>query len=138
MVPFSVNLLALPSRLNRICRSLGDVRVYAAQFTGVQDQLVALLVHQRRGGVDHAFEERAHRQLLQAQLHLSCLDLGKIEYVVDQPQQMFAGDMNLFQVRYQIDMAIVLGFLGQQFAVADNRVQGRAQFMAHVGQIHAL
>ena len=116
----------------------GDIGMHGARVHDLQHQPVTVLVHQRFGGIDHTLEQRAHLDRLQVQLHLARLDLGQIQHVVDQPQQMLAGNMNLFQIRDQFNVAIVHGLLGQQLAVTNDRVQRRAQLVAHIGQKHAL
>ena len=66
--------------------------------------------------------------------HAPRFDLRQIEDPADQRQQMFAGGVDLAEVRQEIVLAEVLAFFLQQFRITDDRVQRRAQFMRHVGE----
>ena len=76
---------------------------------------------------------------LQAQLHLSRLDLGQVEYVVDQAEKMLAARMDL-RKKSLLRGAVVLTFrcVDEQLREADDRVERSAQLVAHVGEEHAL
>ena len=79
------------------------------------------------------------RDHLQPQLHLAGFNLRQVEDVVDQPQQMFAAGEDLIQEPLP-SAAVVLSVAGvdHQLGETDDRVQWRSQFVAHVGQEHAL
>jgi hypothetical protein len=61
------------------------------------------------------------------------LDLGQVEDVVDQGEQVLAGRVDLLQVGQERLPADLFGLLLEELAVADYGVEGRAQLMAHVG-----
>ena len=90
------------------------------------------LVGQHQHGV---VEQVAHRENGFAQLHLAGVDLGKIQHVIDQVEQMGArlehvfGIFGIFGVA---ERAIEFGL--DDLGKAQDGVQGRAQFVAHAGQ----
>ena len=72
---------------------------------------------------------------LRRDLHAAGLDLGDVEQIVDQRQQMRAGGMNvagIFLVARRADRAEA--FLGDDLGEAQNGVQRRAQLVAHIGE----
>ena len=72
--------------------------------------------------------------VLEEQVHLARFDLGDVQDVVDHRQQMLAGGADLLQVGNLLSAAVKLGILKQDLAVADHRVEWRAQLVAHLGQ----
>ena len=101
-------------------------------------QPVAFLLHQgfhRRGDLAGQLGDAG---VLAMHLHLDGLDLGDVEYAVDEVQQMAGVGLDLFQVGQHAVDAEVGEFLLQHLGVADDGAQGRAQFMAHVGDEQAL
>ena len=76
--------------------------------------------------------------MLRQQLHLAGLDLGEVEDVVDDREQVLAGPVDLLQVGRRVLLDVLGGQLLEQLAVADDGIQGRAQLVAHVGQERAL
>ena len=71
---------------------------------------------------------------LEVELHLAGLDLREVEDVVDQPEQVLAGGVDLLQVGDEVVCAEILGLFLEHLAVADDGVQRRAQLVGHVGQ----
>src|SRR5205823_13543979 len=61
-------------------------------------------------------------------------DLRQIEDVVDQPEQEAAGALDLLQVADAVLVALGFGVLLEKLAVADDRIERRAQLVAHVGE----
>ena len=51
---------------------------------------------------------------------------------------MLAGAVDLLEVGHELGLAELLGLLLQHLAVADDRVERRAQLVAHVGEEGAL
>lgn len=70
---------------------------------------------------------------LQIQRHLACLDLGEVEDVVDESEQVLAGTVDLLEVRLDFRGSRIVGFLLEHFAIADDGVQGCPQLVGHVG-----
>ncbi|MNS49993.1 hypothetical protein D3C72_826290 [compost metagenome] len=76
--------------------------------------------------------------LLDEQLHLAGLDLGEVEDVVDQGQEVPPGALDLLEIGDAARQAVVLGLFLEHLGVADDGVQGRAQLVAHVREKAAL
>src|SRR6185369_12273542 len=83
-------------------------------------------------------DESRDVECLEVQRHLAGLDLREVEDVVDQAEQMPAGGLDLLQVGDRVLLPHLLRGLLEHLAVADDRVQRRAQLMAHVGEELAL
>ena len=103
------------------------------------DFKVQLLVHQ------HAVEYRADIAHQAAQVHrlgaeveLARLDLGQVEHVVDQAQQVVAAAADVAQELLMLGRCHRHSARVQQLGEADDRVQRRAQLMRHVGEELAL
>ena len=63
-------------------------------------------------------------------VHLAGLEFGQVEQFVDHMKEALAGAVNGFQIR---DLLIIrCCFLKEHFAVADDRVEWRSEFVAHV------
>ena len=113
MVPFSVNLLALLRRLSS-AKHLGQVRAHGADVRRTfHDQFVGFFCDQRLDRVPHIGDQFCHVECLQVQLHLARLDLGQVQDVVDQPQQMSRRIIDARQVLGLFLLSLGLG-LGQQ------------------------
>ena len=93
---------------------------------------VLVLGRKRLNGLDHAVDERRKREIFQLQLHAASLDLGEIEDVVDQREQMPAGAEHPVE-RLEV-LLCCFGILPQHLAHADDGVERRAQLVTHVGQ----
>ena len=100
--------------------------------------MVAVLLHHGGDRGRDVFDHVRHVERLRVQIHLTGLDLGDVEHAIDQGQQMFAGGFDLREVADEAGQREVFGLLAHQFAVADDGVERRAQFVAHVGQELAL
>ena len=78
----------------------------------------------------------ADREVLGADLHLAALDLGQVEDVVDHPQEHLARGLDVRRVPPLPLVELVAA--GEDLGEADDRVQRRAQLVAHRGQEVAL
>ena len=83
-------------------------------------------------------KKRRNVDLLDEYFHLAGLDLGKVEDVIDQPQQMTAGTLDFLEVGDEVLLAAVGRVFLKDLAVADDGVERGAQFVAHIGQELAL
>ena len=80
-------------------------------------------------------EGAARIQRMGRDVHAAGLDLGDVQQVVDQREQMGAGGMDvagIVAIAFRADRPET--FLGDDFGKAQNGVQRRAQLMAHIGQ----
>src|SRR5262249_7150550 len=89
-------------------------------------------------GRHHFLDESCPVEGLQKQLQLARLNLGQVEYVVDEGEQVLGRPVDLLQVRAELPHVQVCHLLLDQLGVQDNGVQGCAQLVADVGQELAL
>ena len=107
-----MNLQALLRRLRTICRRRVEIRAQAADALGAfDDQLVAVLNRQGLRGRGSLANRSGQRDFLDVQLQLASLDLGQVEDLVDQVQQMVTGPVDAPERLDQIVLAFVRGVL---------------------------
>ena len=99
---------------------------------------VAVLGGERLGGQPHLLDQVGRGDEFGHQVHPPGLDLGNVQDVINQRQQVFARLVDLGEVGQCVGLALGLGELLEQLAVADDGVQRGAQLVAHVGQEGAL
>ena len=133
IVPFSVNLLALLARLSSDCRK----RVWSAWIVprsavAIDDEAVAVLRRHRLDRLGHVLDHGHQRERFEMKLHPPCLDLGQVENVVDQGEQVPARAEHAVE-RLEV-LLQRLRILPQHLADADDGVERRAQLVAHVGE----
>jgi hypothetical protein len=63
-----------------------------------QEDRIAVALGERRHGAQHVLDHRAELEVLQMELHLAGLDLGEIENVVDERQQVAARRLHLLEI----------------------------------------
>jgi hypothetical protein len=85
----------------------------------------------RAHGVGHFVHHALGRRFLNRHFHAASLDLGMIEHVVEQSEQMLRGGEDSPRVRYGSGL---FGFFDQQLGITNDSVRRRTQLMAHVGQ----
>ncbi len=83
---------------------------------------------------DGAAEDLGNRDLRELELHAAGLDLGEVEDVVDQREQMPSGLEHVVDVGELAFVELAEHLLVQHLAEADDRVQRRAQLVRHRGQ----
>ncbi len=104
---------------------LGDVVIHQAE------QLQVFLLRLRRLEAQDFIDQGDHVQRSMFQFQPAGLDLGEIEDIVDQHQEVVAGAPDVVQ---PFALPCVQFRAVQQAAEADDTVEGRADLMAHVGQ----
>ena len=133
MPPRSVNFSALPSRLNRICRTRVGSPISVSSEPGShragehQSLGARLRLERAHHAVDQA-GEREHRGL---ELEPPGLDLGEVEHVVDDAQE------RLRAVAHGRDGAALRGvepLAVEHFHHAEHAVHRRADLVAHGGK----
>src|SRR6516164_5734981 len=62
---------------------------------------------------------------------LAGLDLGQIEHVIDQPEQVLAVRLKAFEYAKHLLRWLTVGAIRHQFGIAQDGVERRAQLMAH-------
>ena len=118
---------------------LPGIRQHLARAIDLGLELDVLLADERFHRLDDLVDDIGNRDGLQAELHLSRLDLRQVQDVVDQAQQVLAAREDLAQEPGAccfVELAVAS--VGEQLGESDDRVEGRAQLVAHVGQEHAL
>ena len=124
MLPRSVNLTALPSRLSRIWRSLSWSVIELGQVGRDRPWRAAPPVLDHR--LDRAqalVDQRLERERGRPHLDPPGLDLGQVEHGVDQRQQMLGADQDLAEVVVLALRQHVLGAPHHQPGEADDGVQ---------------
>ena len=131
----SVNLHALLSRLKRAWRTFVRSACIAPVSSG-QRTSSRFAFFAASGWITAAMslDQAGHVEALEVQLHLAGLDLGEVEDVVDELEQMLAGRVDLLEIVRELLGAEVGRILLEHLAVADDGVERRAQLVGHVGQ----
>ena len=101
-------------------------------------QLLLFARGQRRNDRARLSHQAGHGHGLSIERHAAGLNLGQVQDVVDQRQQVPAAGIDVVQIvglfrRDRPDQAVA-----DQLAETDDSVERRAQFVAHVGQELAL
>src|SRR5262249_42656429 len=90
----------------------------------------------RQGAYDgaHPADDFRHVQRLAVQLQPPGFDLGQVQDVVDQLQQVPAAGEDVVDVALLARVQLAEGPVRQYFRKTDDRVERRPQLVAHVGQ----
>jgi hypothetical protein len=108
--------------------SAGQSMARALPFLETSGEAVAMTSVDELGQVEGLEEE----------LHLARLDLGNVQHVVDQAEQVAGGVEHLVQILGARRLAVVGGVLLHDLAVADDGVERGAELVAHLGEEAAL
>ncbi|MNN47143.1 hypothetical protein D3C81_1615490 [compost metagenome] len=81
--------------------------------------------------VNHFFQQLSQTEVTDIQLKLACLNLGKVQDIVKNAQQVSAGTLYLAQI---IALAFVQLRTQGQMRHADDGVHRCADLVAHIGQ----
>ena len=106
-------------------QGVGHVRLH------VVDQLQPLPVGPHGQGPQGVADRRSQREIGQVQLELAGLDLGEVEQVVDDAQQVVGGGLDRFQA---LPLVLGQGRVEGQLGHAEDGVHGGADLVADVGQ----
>ncbi|OFA05925.1 hypothetical protein DUGA2_15060 [Duganella sp. HH101] len=93
-----------------------------------------LLLRQRFEQHGHALDHMARRQLLGHQLQLARLDLGNVEDVVDQVEQIVAGRIDGVGEAHLLLVQVAGGVFRQQLGQDQRAVERCAQLVRHIRQ----
>ena len=135
-LPWAVNFSALRQQvLQDLLQALGIGDDAAAEIgveLDVERQALrfGLVAERPRHGLEHVGEE----DLLGVDGDRARFDLAKIEDVADQVQQVGAGAVDGAGELDLLGREVALGVLGELLAQDQDRVERRAQLVAHVGQ----
>ena len=87
---------------------------------------------------DAALECFLEREGAHFELDLTGLDLGQVEHIVDQGEQVVGRGEDVLQVLGLLFVHLPEQLLAQHLGEADDRVQWRSELVRHVGQEFAL
>jgi hypothetical protein len=65
---------------------------------------------------------------------LASLDLGQIQHVIDEPQEMLAVGLKAFEYAKHLFRWLTVSAVRHQFGIAQDGVERRAQLVAHIGE----
>ena len=82
----------------------------------------------------HLVQQVLHRQAGQRQLHLAGLDLGHVEDLVYQHQQVLAADQDVVHVFLLLVVERPEGFVEQHLGKTVDGIERRPEFVRHVGE----
>ena len=133
--PILRELRRIAEQVDQALLELGEIGAHRADIgRAVDDELVAVLLHQRLDDRADLLDQPGEIDLLEIDVHAAGFDLRKIENAVDQSQQVLAGPLDLLQIADGRIVAAIGRVLDQNFAVADDGVERRAQLVAHIGE----
>src|SRR6266566_4675640 len=132
--PLSVNLMALPTRLSSTWeRRRSSPRPVGRP--GATSALKAKRFSAARGSTAYdPMHHVAERVVVEGQRELSGLDLGKVEHVVDQPEQMPPIALQALQHGPHLVGGLAVNAVEHQFGITEDGIQRRAELVAHVGE----
>ena len=135
MVPRSVNFAELESRFNITCRTLVQSVLSApsAPWLSTTRRLSFFFISGSATATRPA-DQRGDVNPLGEHLHASGLDLGEIEHVVDQPEEVPAAHVDLLEILSEGRLAQLRGFLLEHLAIADDGIERCAQLVRHAGE----
>ncbi len=118
---------------------LDDVGLHRADIgRDLHDERIALLADQSlHGGLDFADQSR-DLDPLRIGVHAPGLDLGKVEDIVDEAQEVAGIGLDLAEIAQQARFAKILDLLLHHLAVSDDGGERGAELVAHIGQEGAL
>jgi hypothetical protein len=100
---------------------------------GDEEIEAVLLGHGAEGALD-VVAEVDERDGAAVELHLAGLDLGEVEDVVDEGQKVVAGGVDRLGELDLLRLEVALAVVGEHAREDEQRVERRAQLVAHVGQ----
>ena len=133
--PLGVNLTALETRLKTIWRTRRSSAVIVISSGSVLRASAMPPPLARSLSIETALlQNLGNRDRRELQLHPAGLDLGEVEDVVDQREQMLAGFEHVVDVGELALVQLAEHLLVQHLAEADDRVQRRSQLVRHRGE----
>src|SRR5262245_12338718 len=126
--PCLVNLQALLNRLSRIWRSLMGSTVSRPRFSGASRTRRFLFC-----SASCRLEKRGKSHRLRAKLKLAGFDLREVKHLIDETEEMGAGAMHPLERFLSFFRAEARCIGDHHLCQADNRIERRAQLMAHAG-----
>ena len=139
IAPCWVNLAGIRDQIEQHLPGTEFVTVgFGQPGRDVQAHINRLVFDETDTNRTHAFDHGFHVEVIQVQVHLTGVDLGLIQDVVDQAEQMRTAVVNGGEVLLLHFGQRAVDALQDHAAETDDRVQRRTQFMAHIRQEVAL
>ena len=113
----------------------GIAHQHRRQIVPLHDEFQALFAHLGADHGDDVVQHAVEGEVGDIETQLARLDLGKVEDVVDDREQVPGGIDDLVQLLLLRGIGIAAP---QQVSEPDDRIQGRAYLVAHVGDEGAL
>ena len=105
---------------------------FFSRIRGVaQDQVEPFFLRRQQLEVGNIFGDLSQVEWNRFDFQFARLDLGKIENIVDQPQQAFGAAARHFRIFFLLRFELAVH---QQAEHADHTVHRRANFVAHIGE----
>ena len=133
--PWSVNLMALPTRLSSTWVRRRSSPRPAGRSVGISTLKASFLL--AASGLDRAIDavhDVLERIIVERQHELAGLDLGQVEHVVDQAEQVLAVARDALEHGHHLLRRLAIDAVLDQLGVAQDGVERRAQLVAHVGE----
>ena len=128
-------LAAIAQNVEQALLELGPISADAAEvFSQTELKRIAVLLGERNDERANLFEQRDELDILEKDIHPAGFDLRQIENVVDQAEQVPAGTLDLLQVGNERFLSEIGDVFLENFAVADDGIERRAQLVAHIGE----
>ena len=83
---------------------------------------------------DHAVDDLLERIVGERQAELPGLDLGQVEHIVDEPEQVSAIGLDALEHLAHPVGGLAVDVVENELGVAENGIQRRAQLVAHIGE----
>ena len=95
-------------------------------------KVLMLPIHLRLNDSDNPFHDFTQRDHVHRERHLTALNLGHIQHVIDQSQQMLAGQRNLLQTVLYLFRIIHMGSRNSRHT--NDCIHRRPDIMTHIRQ----
>ena len=128
-------LVGVAEKVEQALAQLGDVGADGSDVRPQgDDELVLPLLDEWCDGVANLADNVRHLEAFEVQFHLLRLDLGEVEDLVDEMEQVLGGIHDSLQVIRRLRAAIGLRLGQQHLGEADDGRERCAQLVAHAGE----
>ena len=132
--PSSVNLIALPTRLSSTWVKRRSSPRPRGRSADLGRELEFLVGRQRFDRAVDCLGNVLQGVIGEVEHELARFDLGQIEHIIDQPQQVLAVALKPLQHPHHPLRWLAIGAIGHQLGVAQDGIQWGAQLVAHIGE----
>src|ERR1035438_7145733 len=104
----------------------------AEGFGAIEHEAVVVFGDQWLNGGDDVLDHSDDVECFKEEGHFAGFDLREIQNVVNEAELVLGCGVDLLEIWNELDLADISKFLLHHFGIADNGIEGRAQFVAHV------